>query len=265
MNKSETTRELTAALARRLQRALTAGREELFSVLQDPAAEVLRAALKNRYLEEDHLLALLRRRDLPEDLPKAIHRDARTATSHRLKLALVRNPTTPGPIVQSLLPHLYLFELVDLCFLPGVTPDQKLAAERAIVQRLPATELGNKITLARRATSSVVGELLKEGDLRLVEACLANPRLKELSILQFVNGPRGTAETLSAIARHPKWKNRPNLRLALLKNPKTPSIWHTLLLPSLRTADLRQVAASRRLGPAQKAMVREELQRRGMG
>lgn len=35
-------------LVRRLQGALTAGREELFAVLRDPSPQVLRAALKKR-------------------------------------------------------------------------------------------------------------------------------------------------------------------------------------------------------------------------
>ena len=78
--------------------------------------------------------------------------------------------------------HLHLFELVDLCYIPGITPDQKFAAERAILQRLPTTELGNKLTVARRATATVAGEMLKDGDPRLVEICLSNPHLREVAI-----------------------------------------------------------------------------------
>ena len=161
---------LDPELARRLHRALTAESEELYQVVLDPAPEVLRSALKNRNLNEDHLLALLKRRDLGEDLLKAIYQYEQQNPSRQLKMALVHNPATPGPIVLSLLPHLYLFELVDVCFLPGVTPDQKIAAERTIIQRLPQIELGNKMTLARRATADVVGAILREGDSRLVSA-----------------------------------------------------------------------------------------------
>ncbi|MGD9020044.1 MAG: hypothetical protein PVF84_07325, partial [Desulfuromonadales bacterium] len=178
---------------------------------------------------------------------------------------LVKNPNTPGQVVLALLPHLHLFELVDLCLIPGVTPDQKFAAERAILQRLPTTELGNKMTLARRATATVVGEILKEGDVKLVEICLNSPRLREVAILQFINGSRSSAETISIIARHPKWKLRPNLRLAILKNRRTPSIWFTLFLPQMRTPDVRNLLISRRLNPAQKKLVQDELKKRGMG
>lgn len=256
---------LDLSLARRLHKALIAGPDELFQVMQDPSPEVLRTALKNPRLGEDHLLALLKRHDLPEDLIKAVSQLERSEQSHRLRLALAKNPGTPNPVVLAVLPHLYLFELLDLCLLPGVTPDQRYAAERQIHQRLANTPLGSKLILARRGTATLVGELLKEGALRLLEACLDNPRLKELSLLQFLGGTKADAETISMIARHPRWQNRPNLRLAILKNCRTPSIWFTLFLPRLVTMDLRNLVSSRRLDSSQKKLVEEELKKRGHG
>ncbi len=263
MNVQPRNRQLPADLARRLHGALTAKKEQLYGCLQDPAPEVLRSVLKNPALQQEHLLVLLQRRDLPEDLLKNIYQLDHTGASRRLKLALVRNPATPTPIVQTLLPHLHLFELVDLCYLPGVTPDQRLAAERAILLRLESLPLGNKITLARRGTAAVVGELVKTGEPRLMEPCLGNPRLKEVAIVQFLRGPRAAAESISAIARHPRWKNRPNLRLAMLKNRHTPPVWHTLWLPSLRRSDLNSLLLSQQLSAAQKQLIEIELKRRG--
>jgi hypothetical protein len=241
---------------------LTAGPEELFQLVQDPSPEVLRTVLKNPRLGEDHLQALLKRRDLSEDLLRAVFRHEKVDASHRLKVALAYNPGAPAAVVLSLLPQLYLFELVNLCHLPGVTPDQKVAAERVIIQRLPTTPLGNKLTLARRGTGAVAAELFKEGDARLIEACLVNSRLKEVAILQFLGSSRATAETISAVARHPRWKSRPNIRLAILKNRHTPAVWFTLFLPALRVPELNNLLASRRLTPGQKKMVEEELGRR---
>jgi len=250
---------------KRLYKALTATGDELFQVLLDPEMPVLRSALKNQNLNEDHLLTLLKRRDLTENLLKAIYQLKISKNSHQLQVALVRNPGTPGPVVLSLLQHLHLFELVDLCLVPGVTPDQKFAAERAILKRLPTTELGNKMTLARRTTATVVGEILKGGEIRLVEICLSSPRLREVSILQFINGASASAETISMIARHPKWKLRPNLRIAILKNRRTPPVWFTLFLPQLRSPDVRNLLVSRRLNPTQKKLVHDELKKRGAG
>lgn len=255
---------IDAELGKRLYRALTAAGEELHQVLVDPDMQVLRAGMKNRSLNEGHLLALLKRRDLAEDLLKTIYRLEMTRNSHRLQVALVRNPGTPGQIVLALLPHLHLFELVDLCMIPGVTPDQKIAAERAILKRLPTTEPGNKMTLARRATAAVVAAILSEGEPRLVEICLNSPRLREVAILQFINSAKASAETISIIARHPKWKLRPNLKLAILRNRRTPAIWFTLFLPQLPIPEVRDLLLSRRLSTAQKKLVQDELKKRGI-
>jgi hypothetical protein len=251
-------------LSRRLYSALTAGREELFQVLDDPAMEVQAAALRNPALDTNHLLVLLERRDLSEDLLKAVYRLAQVGENHELKVSLVRHPNTPGTVLTALLPHLYLFELVKICYLPGVTPDQKIAVERAIVQRLPLTPLGNKLTLARRGTATIAEALIREGDPRLMPVCLDSPHLKESAIFGFLNGANASAETISMVARHPRWKNRPNLKLAILKNPKTPGVWFTLYLPQLNQADLRGLRLSSRLTPSQKKLVEDELKRRGL-
>ena len=250
--------------AEKLIRALTAGHEELFQLILDTDIAVITNVLKNRSIDEDHLLALLKRRDLPEDVPQKIYQRHSKRLSHRLLLALIKNPNTPDTIVRTLLPQLHLFELVDICFLPGCTADKRLNAERNILQRLPTTPLGNKITLARRATTGVVAELLKEGHPTITEACLNSPRLKEAAIYQLLTGPRATGETISIIARHSRWQHRPNLRLAILRNPRTPDIWFSLWLPKLSLPLLKQMLSGQRLKPSQKKLVTAEMKRRGL-
>lgn len=264
MHTRSDTGRMDGDLARRLHAALTGSSEKLFASMQDPSLEVVRTALKNRALKEAHMLVLLKRRDLSEDLLRAIYQMKQTADSHKIRRALVKNPHLPAPILQTLLPQLHLFELLDICFLPGASADQKLATERLIIQRLPTTPLGNKITLARRAPASIVAELLKEGHVALMDPCLNNPRLQEMAIAQFLRGASASAETISSIARHPRWKARKTLRTAILKNPRTPGIWFSLWLPRMRGPEVLQLSASCRLSPSQKKLVRNELQKRGL-
>jgi hypothetical protein len=226
--------------------------------------DVLRAMLKNPSLDENHLLQLLKRRDLSEDLLRALYKTPLVEGSHTLKVALVKNPMTPAPLTLALIPHLYLFELVAICYLPGATADQKLAAERAVIQRLPATPLGSKITLARRGTAAIVAALLQEGEPGIVAPCLGNPHIQEAAIFRFLTGPRATAEAISEVARHPRWKARPNLRMAILKNGRTPLVWFTLFLPALPTAEIRNLLATRSLTPGQRKLVADEGERRGL-
>jgi hypothetical protein len=117
--------------------------------------------------------------------------------------------------------------------------------------------LGNKLTLARRGTAAVVEALLREGIPQLVDACLENPHLKEGSVHQFIASAAATAETISMIARSSRWKGRPNIRLAILKNPRTPAIWFTLFLPGLPQGTLRDLLSIPRLTFPQKELVRQ--------
>jgi len=252
-------------LSRRLYRAIKADREDILRLLEDPSMEVVKALLKNPDIDESCLLQLLKRRDLTEDVLKAVYRMSLTDTSHRLKVALVHHHASPDHIVLALIPHLYLFELVTVCLLPGATPDRRLVAERAIIKRLPEEPLGSKITLARRAPSAVVEALLCECLPQLVDACLDNPRLKQASIFKLMNGPGANAETISAVARHPRWKSRHELKVAILKNNKTPLIWFTALLPGLSLSEVKNIYISSRISAAQKVCVAEELLRRKGG
>jgi len=250
---------LDTATAKLLHKALTESGEELLQIVRQAPPEILQAALRNPALAENHLSALLKRRDLGEDLIKNICKLTLTGTSHNLKVAIARNPNTPAPQLLAILPQLHLFELLNLCLLPEITPDQKVAAERVIIQRLPLTPLGNRLTLARRATSALLEALIKEGDPRLVEICLANPRLKEGTLFQFVRSGAATAETISMIARSPRWQNRPTLREAILSNPKTPLVWFTLWLPGMKLPEIKRLVLSNRLTVAQKKAVEERL------
>lgn len=239
-----------------LLEALTAGKERLFSIIQDSREEVLLAALRNPSLDHQHLLALLKRREIGPVIA-ALYAGKRHIETSSVKFALVAHPDTPLHIAQTLLPHLYLFDLLKLCLLPGLCADIRLAAERKIVQQLPSQPLGNKLTLARRGTVAILDALLREGGQNLLEACLDNPHLKEGSLYQFLTSSHATAESVSMVARNSRWKSRPNIRLAILKNPRTPLVWFTLFLPGLPAATLRDLLASPRLTLAQKELVRQ--------
>jgi hypothetical protein len=239
-----------------LLEALTADKDRLFAVIQNNREEVLLAALRNPYLDQQHLFTLLKRRELGAVIV-SIFASKRLIEASSVKFALVAHPDTPPHIAQTLLPLLYVFDLLKLCLIPGVSADVRLAAERKIVQQIPTQPLGNKLTLARRGTAAILEALLREGIQNVVEICLDNPHLKEGSLHQFLTSSHATAENVSIVARNSRWKSRPNIRLAILKNPRTPLIWFTMFLPGLPAATLRDLLVSPRLTFAQKELVRQ--------
>ena len=230
-------------------------------MLQGQPVEVLLAALRNPAFDEHHLLTLMKQRKLPQAVFTTIYANKHLVESNPVKFALLVNPEIPTHIAATLLPQLTIFELLKICLIPGITPDQRFSAERVIIQRIPTQPLGNKITLARRGTSAIAESLLREGVPRLVEVCLDNPHLKEGSVHQFITSYTSTAETISMVARSGRWKGRPNIRLAILKNPRTPNIWYTLFLPGLPQSTIRDLLSVPRLTFAQKDLVRQALGR----
>ena len=143
-----------------LHEALTATGERLYALLHHFDPEIIKTLLKNRALNQDHLLIISKRQDLSSDCIATIYAKNEQFNSHPVLLALARNSATDGHILRKILPFLRTFELLDICLLPRATADVKLAAERIILQRIPTAPLGHKITLARRGTTAIVAALL---------------------------------------------------------------------------------------------------------
>ncbi len=256
--------QLSPTELQKLQLALHGEHDQLFSLLDRTQPYILNALLRNPSLSEEQILILLKRRDLPEDFIVNLYRRPHQEYGQRVLLAMVRNPACPSHLFRTSLSRLRLFELLDLCLLPGLSADHKLAAERALLQRMPTAPLGNKMTLARRGTANLVSALLKEGTPQVVELCLANPHLHEAAVFQFLRGAAAKADTISMVARHERWKQRPNLQLAILKNIRTPDIWYTLWLPKLPAAILQQLSASLKHHPGKARLLNQEKRRRGL-
>jgi len=246
----------------KLRAALTGSSEDLFQLVLDQDPAVLRNLLKNPQLNDRHLLVLLRRRDLDEELIKCIARHGLVKSTHKLKVALVSNISAPASMTLTLLPHLYLFELLNLCVLPGSTPDLRLAAERQIIQRLATIELGQKLTLARRGTGKILEALIQQGEPQVLTAALDNPHLKEVAILTLLRSGKTTAATISQIARHSRWSHRHLLRLVILKHRQTPPIWYTLWLPTLKKFELSNLLAHRQITQQKKLLIQTALERK---
>ena len=71
---------------------------------------------------------------------------------------------------------------------------------------------------------------------------LSNPRVEAEDVLAVVKSPSANAGLLDRVAKDRRWSQNAEIRVAIARNPKTPSPTVIKLLPSLRTEDLRQMA-----------------------
>jgi hypothetical protein len=189
--------------------------------------------------EEAHVLAILRKRNLASTVTEAVARHERWGARYGVKAAVVNNPKTPKTLALRLVGALYWKELLRVTGNFQLSMPLRVAAENHLVERLAKLELGEKISLARSAPSRVISVLIAEAQPRVVEALLTNPRLREMEVLMVAENSKAPPETLRVIARSERWASRYPVKLALVKNPRTPV--HTAL--GLLSSLPRQVVA----------------------
>jgi len=102
--------------------------------------------------------------------------------------------------------------------------------------------LGEKKTLARLARPDLLPKLLRDVEVSVVARALAHPRLTEDVLVMVMTKRPGSPLLLGEIAKHPKWIQRPRVRVALVAHPDTPMSRALLVVPLLLKQDLELVA-----------------------
>ncbi len=198
-------------------------------------------------LNEEDALLLLSRRDLPQAAVASLTRQERLLSSYRVKVALVSHPNTPRTFSLALLRHLYLQDLVQVALTPGAPGDLRRVAEDAVINRLPGLALGERISLARRATGRVAGALLGDREIRVVEAALSSPQLTDELVVKALGMESIKVEAVERIGCHQRWSHAYSVRLALLRQPLT-SLGRVLVLaPLVKRNDLMEIAGDPRM------------------
>jgi hypothetical protein len=198
-------------------------------------------------LGEDSVLALLKRPDLPAEELERLGKNAAVLKHRKAKLALVGHPKTPRHVSLPLVRQLYTFDLMQLALTPVVPADLKLAADEALCNRLETVSAGEKLTLAHRASGRVAGELLLDADARVVEAALENSRLTEALIVRALMRPEASTAFVEGVSHHRQWSLRREIRLALLRNEKTPMARAVEFARGLPAAQVREILRGSRL------------------
>src|ERR1700756_5524602 len=230
---------------------------------KDP--ETPHASAADSALTEDTALATLRRPDLSPDVLEQIAKNGIVLKHRKVKLALVAHPKTPRHVSLPLVRQLYTFDLMQVALTPIVAADVKLAADEALCNRMETLSQGEKITLAHRASGRVAGELLLDADARVVQAAMQNSRLTESSIVRVLMRPEASAVFVEAVSHHPQWSLRREVRLALLRNEKTPMARAVEFARGLPIGQVREILQGSRLPSNVKSFLLAGLEKRAGG
>jgi hypothetical protein len=186
-------------------------------------------------LSEDLALALLKRSDLPPETLERLAKNAIVLKSRKVKMALVTHPKTPRHVSVPLARQFFIFDLMKVALAPTTPADVKIVVDDTLISRLKTVTMGERLTLARRASGRVAAALLRDVEAartaetkinnaetvaresRVMLTALDNPRLTEALVIHSVLRPAASAALVDAVARHAKWAQRREIRSALLR------------------------------------------------
>jgi len=242
--------------------ARSAAREEIPAPLHEASEEILAVLLENPSLDEDLLCRLLERKNLSTTFLERIGQRKEWLASYRVKRAVAFHPHAPRLLAMRLARELFLMDLVQLSLLPAAAGELKRVAEQLILARLPQLPLGQKLTLARRASDRVAGALLAEGKEQVARSALGNAFLTEAQVLKALSREKLPAPVVAAIAAHPKWSQLYNVRVALVRHPNTPLARVLAFLPHLTARDLHGLRGAATISQNLRNYLAHEIARR---
>lgn len=240
----------------------SASQQEIAQLVHDKEECVLLALIENPLFDETHLRILLERLDMSSNVIEAVALQTKWLASEAVRFALAAHPHSPRHVAMTLVRQLFAFDLVRLALATAAQPEIRRLAEEALISKIPQLPIGQKLTLAKRGPSRVVGAILTEGHAQAVAAALTNPMLTEAQILKSLARSETPERVVAAIARHPRWSSSYNIRLALLRNRHTPLNVVLAFLPNLTMRDLKDISTLESVNPTLKTYLRREVARR---
>ncbi len=226
--------------------------------------EVLAEAASDPALTEDLALVLLKHTDLPAHVLDRLSRNSGAMKSRKVKLALVEHPRTPRHISVPMVRHLFTFDLMRVALTPVVPADIKMTAEESLIHRLERLSQGERLSLARRASGRVAAVLLLDPELRVIHAALENSRLTESAVIKALMRRYAPEAFVRAVCHHSKWSPRREIRVALLRNGKTPLSRALEFSRSLPPAVVREILHGSHLPAAtKKGLLKDVAERSG--
>lgn len=233
----------------------------LQEAIHSASADVLKAVAADQGLTGDLALALLKRVDLPPEVLEQLSKNSVAMKGRKVKLALVGHPKTPRYVSMSLVRQLFTFDLMQVALTPAVPGDVKVAAEEALIHRMETISPGERLSLARRASGRVAGELLHDPEQRVIHAALENSRLTEASVIRALMSQKARAVFVQAVCHHPKWSLRREIRITLLRNESTPMASALAFARALPAALVREILQNSRLPASVKTCLMEKIER----
>jgi hypothetical protein len=120
--------------------------------------------------------------------------------------------------------------------------------------RLRETPLGMRKALARKLDFTLIKQIARDQDHRVIGILLNNPRLTEPDVVRIGATRPTSPRVLEEIAKHPRWNKRYSVKKTIVLNPHSPLSLALRFLAYMTLGDLDHVMKTAELNPV---LVRE--------
>lgn len=111
--------------------------------------------------------------------------------------------------------------------------------------RIQQMSVAERVNLARLGNKEVRGLLIREPTRSVQVAVLNNPRITEAEIERFASSRTIDDEVIRLILNNREWMKTYAIKVALVKNPRTPVKASMRLISHIRDRDLRDIMRSK--------------------
>ena len=210
---------------------------------------------------DEAVLAAVLHRAVPVAFLEAVAEVAPWSERPRVLARVVLHPRAPRVLSLKLVGALYWRDLAEVAATPRVLAAVRSRAESLLKDGLADMRLGDRVTLARLATPSLLPQLLSDTERQVTEAALVNARLREEDLTTALRREDVRPALVEAVAASQRWQASYAVKLALVLQPKTPLAHALPRVLALVPRDLRRIAFDESLRPLVRAAAREVLER----
>jgi hypothetical protein len=122
--------------------------------------------------------------------------------------------------------------------------------------RLKTMNPQQKARVAMSGSRSERAILLRDHNGEVLNALLNHPRIEEAEVLEVVKSPHNNAAIMKRVADNKKWMANQDIRIAVVRNPKTPT---PLAIKHLHTLPITELQTLAKMGNAREVLRKEAL------
>lgn len=109
--------------------------------------------------------------------------------------------------------------------------------------------LGERKAIARKPSRDILPKVLQDPDPSVIKNLLNNPKLTQQDVVRLCATRPNNPEVLKVVAAHPRWHKNYTVRLAIVRNPYSPTYVSLRLAIFLLPKDLIEISEDTRLHP----------------